>query len=296
MKYPASLPGPLLMGMLMGVLGAIAIFLLAVLLTAAGMTNKAHAAPNNEAANSPSGKAWWDDTPWDNPERGFNWYPPDAQPKPKKQAQPKPKSIKEMATMEDLRKELSRLKDMAIMQPTPNNLRVYLEAQTFLMDKSSVFADTARRVVWATPAVDYNNRSPVANFARIEQQERRLAGERDAIRARRNDYALAFFFRSDCPYCHNQAPVLKAIERQYGIKVLAITMDGKGLPDYPDARPDNGVSAVISGGNGIQMVPSLFLVDRKNQSGIPIGTGVLAQDEILTRIRVLTQTVPGQDF
>ena len=66
MKYPASLPGPLLMGMLMGVLGAIAIFLLAVLLTAAGMTNKAHAAPN-EAANSPSGKAWWDDTPWDNP-------------------------------------------------------------------------------------------------------------------------------------------------------------------------------------------------------------------------------------
>ena len=124
--------------------------------------------------SSPANKGWWDDTPWQNPERGFNWYPPDAPPvKKDKKIDTKPKSIKAMTTMEELQKELARLKDLAIMQPTQANLRNYLEAQTYVMDKSSVFADTARRVVWATPSVDYNNRSPTATFAQLNKKDMR---------------------------------------------------------------------------------------------------------------------------
>jgi len=50
--------------------------------------------------SGPANKGWWDDTPWQNPERGFNWYPPDAPPvKKDKKADAKPKSIKAMTTM-----------------------------------------------------------------------------------------------------------------------------------------------------------------------------------------------------
>lgn len=249
------------------------------------------------AIADPASKGWWDDTPWQNPDRGFNWYPPDAPPvKKDKKTEAKPKSIREMTTMQDLQKELARLKDLAIMQPSTANVKAYLEAQTYVMDKSSVFADTARRVVWATPSVDYNNRSPVANFARISQQQNRLDDERRVIAELRKDYAVAFFFRSDCPHCHNQAPIIKLLESQYGMRILAISLDSRPMSQFPEARPDNGISMLLTGGQGVQTVPALYLVDRRTQSGIPLGTGALALDEILTRIRVLTQTAPGQDF
>lgn len=165
------------------------------------------------ADSGPASKGWWNDTPWQNPERGFNWYPPDAPPVKKgKKADAKPKSIKAMATMEDLQKELARLKDLAIMQPTQANVRSYLEAQTYVMDKSSVFADIARRVVWATPSVDYNNRSPTATFAQLNKKDMRREAQEQALAELSRDYGLMFFFRSDCPYCHQQAPVLRLLK------------------------------------------------------------------------------------
>lgn len=248
-------------------------------------------------SDTPGGKAWWDDTPWQNPERGFNWYPPDAPPQKKdKKAEPKPKSIKEAKTMEELKKELARLKDLAIMQPTQANVRDYLEAQTYLMDKSSLFADTARRVVWATPSVDYNNRSPTATFAQLSKKDERREAQHQTLAELARDYGLMFFFRSDCAYCHQQAPVLRLLERNYGLPVMGVSMDGGGLPQFPDARRDNGISMTVSNGQGIQTVPALFLVHRVTRQAIPVGTGALAIDEIVERIRVLTRTQPGQEF
>jgi conjugal transfer pilus assembly protein TraF len=242
-------------------------------------------------------KGWWDDTPWQNPERGFNWYPPDAPPvKKDKKVDTKRQSIKAMTTLEELRKELARLKDLAIMQPTQANVRNYLEAQTYVMDKSSVFADTARRVVWATPSVDYNNRSPTATFAQINKKDMRREAQEQTMAELSRDYGLMFFFRSDCPYCHQQAPVLRLLERNYGLPVMGVSMDGGTLPQFPDARRDNGISMTVSNGQGIQMVPALFLVHRETRQAVPIGSGALAIDEIVERIRVLTRTQPGQEF
>lgn len=244
-------------------------------------------------SDTASSKSWWDDTPWQNPDRGFNWYPPDA---PPKKTEAKPKSIKDMKTMEALQKELARLKDLAIMQPTPSNVRDYLEAQTYVMDKSSVFADVARRVVWATPSVDYNNRSPTATFAQLSKKDIRRDAQQQTLAELSRDYGLMFFFRSDCPYCHQQAPVLRLLERQYGMPVLGVSMDGGTLPQFPDARRDNGISMTVSNGQGIQMVPALFLVHRETRQAVPIGSGALAIDDIVERIRVLTRTQPGQEF
>jgi len=244
-----------------------------------------------------SNKGWWDDTPWQNPERGFNWYPPDAPPvKNNPKVDDTPKSIKAMTKMEELQKELARLKDLAIMQPTQANVRNYLEAQTYVMDKSSVFADTARRVVWATPSVDYNNRSPTATFAQLNKKDMRREAQEQTLAELSRDYGLMFFFRSDCPYCHQQAPVLRLLERNYGLPVMGVSMDGGTLPQFPDARRDNGISMTVSNGQGIQMVPALFLVHRETRQAVPIGSGALAIDEIVERIRVLTRTQPGQEF
>jgi conjugal transfer pilus assembly protein TraF len=263
-----------------------------------GIVSAADVLAQAPASSQQADRNWWQDTPWHDSERGFNWYPPDAPPKKKeaKAVPPKPKAIQQMTTMEEVRKELDRLKDLAVLKPTNTNVHNYLVAQNWMMDKGSVFADTARRVVWQNPDVDYNSRTPIANFALSTQRDMQRAKQYKTLAELSRDYGLMFFFRGDCPYCHQQAPVLKMLEAQYGLPVLAVSMDGGSMPQFPNAKLDNGIAMQVSAGRGISTVPALFLVNRQTHESVAVGSGILAMDEIVERVRVLTSTTPGQEF
>lgn len=257
---------------------------------------------------------WWESDPWSNPERGFNWYPPDPPPAPKpkkeepKKEEPKkeapktaekkepPKRLEDLKTVEEIRKEVVRLRDIAIMEPSEKNIYTYLQANQYVMDKSSYFTDVWRRVVWQNPEIDYNARSPTANFAQVAMKERKNL-ESDALMDQlARTHGVVFFFRSDCDYCHLQAPVLQSLKQNFKIEVLPITLDGRPMREFPDARPDNGIASVVSRGRGIETVPALYLVSRDQKEIVPLGAGVLAMDEIVERIRVLYTTKPGDSF
>lgn len=246
------------------------------------------------AANGSS--SWWNDTPWQHKERGFHWYPDPYQPEEPEEQPPAPPAYQNMKTLEEVRKEVERLKNIAILEPTDENILIWLEANNWVMDKSSVFADTARRVAWANPHVDYNNRQTTVNTALSDYRTDRRADFKQNIADLSRDHGIFFFYRSDCRFCHQQAPILRMLEAQYGIKVMAVSMDGGPIPNFPDAVPDNGVSFVVSGGQGVTTVPAIYLVKRDTQESFPLGTGVLASEEIVERIWILTQTKPGDEF
>ena len=250
-------------------------------------------------AASADSSSWWTDTPWHRDDRGFLWYPdpaavPEQMEPAKKEA--KKKTYKEMETIEEIQAEVKRLKNLAILNPTDENVLNWLEANNWVMDKSSVFADTARRVTWANPQVDYNNRSTTVNIALAKQKDQRRVDFKQNMADLSRDHGIFFFYRSDCRFCHQQAPILKMLEAQYGIPVLAVSMDGGPIPNFPNARPDNGISMKITHGQGITTVPAVYLVKKKTQEAIPLGTGVISSDEIAERIWILTQTKPGQEF
>ena len=48
----------------------------------------------------------------------------------------------------------------------------------------------------------------------------------------------------------------KRFEQEFGFTVLAISMDGRAIPEYPNARPDNGMAARL---NDATAVPALYL-------------------------------------
>lgn len=245
---------------------------------------------------------WWEQNIWLDPDRGFYWYPPDHPMVPNEdQKQPeekisKPKSIYEMTSSKEVDKELKRLLDIAIFNPTENNVYEYQKAKAWVLGKAATFADVGRRVTWQNPDIDYNAKIPLASFGRNEMQVQRNSAERKTLADLSKDYGILFFYRSDCPYCHQQAPVLSELEKRHGIDVLAISMDGGGIQEFPDAKPDNGISRFVSQGQGITTVPAMFLVSNNKKTIVPIGTGALAMEEIVDRIYVLTQTKPGDGF
>lgn len=273
------------------------------MLLLAGLVGITMAATDQAATageRSAQAQNWWEDSPWGDPDRGFNWYPdPSVTKAPEKKSEEKkapPKSIYEMNNFDEINKEFKRIKEAAILNPTDKNVHEFLKANAWMMEKSAVFADTARRVVWANPDVDYNNKSPVTNASRLNQNRRDDTQRKDNIRSLADEHGLLFFARSDCSYCHDQAPILKLFERNFGMQVLTISMDGGPIPMFPDAKRDNGISMMVTQGTGIETVPAVYLVNRRTNEAIPLGTGVLAAEEIAERIRVVTRTKPGQEF
>ena len=240
---------------------------------------------------------WWDRSVWENPDRSYPWYPPErvVPPADEPLAPPPPaprKSIRELTTTKDIRDELERLKDQAVINPTKENVRTYLEAQQYVMGKGSAFADMARRVVWETAELDYSLRRPTNALAIDTFKSERRDTRDQAIARLAKENGLFFFFRSDCPYCHQLAPILKYLQDVHGIEVFPVSLDGGRLPQFPHAYPDNGISRVLE----VAQVPALFLSSKTERRVQPIGYGVLAADEILERMYVLTQLKPGEDF
>lgn len=225
----------------------------------------------------------------------FNWYCDDqaeAAPAPAQPTAPPKIDVTKMKTSKEVREALETLKDRAVMEPTEDNIKEYIAAQQHVFEKGSVFADTWRRVVWTTPDLDYSLRRPVNNSAIRTFDSSRGRSEGDHLKGLAREHGLMFFFRSDCPYCHQLAPTLKMLSRQYGIEILPVSLDGKGLPDYPNPKQNTGQAKSL----GVQRVPAVFIASRKTGEMAPVGYGVMSEAEIINRIFVLTGTKPGETF
>lgn len=102
-------------------------------------------------------------------------------------------------------------------------------------------------------------------------------------------HGLVFFFRSDCPYCKQTARALKEIERRYGVEVVAATLDGAGLPEYPQYRDGRNLGDKW----GVTAVPALFIADKNTLEHAPVGYGVMSLEQIIARMYQLTNVAEG---
>jgi conjugal transfer pilus assembly protein TraF len=187
---------------------------------------------------------------------------------------------------EALQKRVEDLRNIAIINPSEQNIRNYLNIQNFVIEKASTFADVAQRVIWASPELDPTVTGRPVNAKALEVFDREQAGARtNTVAQLSQTHALFFFFRSDCPYCHQFAPLLKDFEAKFGLKIVPISVDGGGLPEFRSPRMDNGIARTLD----VRQVPALFLAEPRGGKITPIGYGVLSESELLERIFVVTQ-------
>ncbi|HUX80438.1 MAG TPA: conjugal transfer protein TraF, partial [Alphaproteobacteria bacterium] len=194
--------------------------------------------------------------------------------------------------IENQRKEIETKLHAAIIEPTSENLIAYILAQRALMDQSQKFSESWKRVVITTPSLDETLVHPVDQNARHVYYDERHKELQKRIKKLAQDYGLFFFFRKNCPYCHGFAPIVKRFSEKYGWSVLAITMDGGTLPEFPHAKRDNGISERLQ----IAHVPALIALHPKTGQLIPLAYGMVSESEIEERINMLTQafTVKGE--
>ena len=231
-------------------------------------------------------------TYWLRNREGWFWYrDPPASVKPPKAVPPPPSRPAELVEFEAMQQRLDELKRVAVMNPTDTNLVAYMRYQRFVMNKSEVFAERWQRLVWTVPELDYGLSGRPTNSMAIgafdEQQQIRQA---QVVRNLASTHGLLFIFRSDCPYCHRFAPILKRFEQEFGMTVFPVSLDGRGLPEYPNPQTDNGIATRLNA----SVVPALYLTAPSKRQIRPVGFGVMALTELLERIAALAQD-PRED-
>ena len=107
-------------------------------------------------------------------------------------------------------------------------------------------------------------------------------------------YGVFYFYSSSCSACRTFSPVMRALSDNYGLEVLAVSMDGGPNEVFPNYVVDSGQYQRMGLQGGT--VPAIVLFDTQTKQPIPIGYGVMAADEVMQRIFYLTQIEPGSDY
>lgn len=229
--------------------------------------------------------------------QGWHWYPPEKSESeiPKEKTSKKTAKADPLERIQGIRQELERRKAQAVLEPTEKNILSYLTYQNEqVLERAGAFADQFRRVGWAHPELDHHIQPPINNLGKRVWLEQRQASEKNAVQELGKHYGLFFFFRSDCPYCHQFAPILQDFAKRNGLTVIPVSLDGGGLPEYPNPQRNNGQFERLTGKQAV--VPAVLAVNPQTQKVVLISYGLVAQDELQQRIYVLTQTEVGHDF
>ncbi|MBL8677435.1 MAG: type-F conjugative transfer system pilin assembly protein TraF [Alphaproteobacteria bacterium] len=230
---------------------------------------------------------------------GWHWYESlseslnDSKVEEKKpKTDPSPISPHQTPTekIEAQRKDIEQKLHAAIVEPTRENLIAYIIAQKVLMNQSQRFSESWQQVVMTTPALDETLIHPVDQNARHVYYSEKNKELTKHIKALSQEYGLFFFFKKACSYCHHFAPVVKHFAEKHGWFVLAISLDGGRLPEFPYARQDNGIAARLQ----VTHVPALIAVHPRSGQTIPLAYGLVSESEIERRVELLTRAVAFQ--
>lgn len=223
---------------------------------------------------------------FDQRERGWFWYEAFSS----RTEEARSGTSRRQLTVKQIREKGEKLFEAALLSPTKENVRAYMEHQKRVLERSEEFARVWKRVLWESPALDSTVDNPVsAAGAEISRNLRKTARE-GVIEKISQVGKLVFFFRSDCPFCRGQAEIIKTLERRHGIGVLAASLDGRGLhPLYPHFVNGAAQAARL----GVRRVPALFLFVPSHKKIARIGTGYLTLGEIRRRLHIVGEEVLG---
>jgi len=220
--------------------------------------------------------------------RGWFWYEdPPAPVKPK----PVPKGTvgtpattpakpAEVRMYEQFKAGMEEARIVAMFNPTQANVERYVQYRTALVKIADQLAEAGQRLVWSNPEYDMMQERPPSPVGVRAYDAKKAALQAETLARLAKTHVLYFFFKSDCPYCHAFAPSLAGFSMATGIQVFPVSLDGGGLPDFPNPNRDRGQAAAL----GVNTVPAVFLANPATREITPVAYGLQSDTELMDRI------------
>lgn len=201
-------------------------------------------------------------------------------------------------TVKGLRAEVERRLERALMDPTPEHVSAYLEANAFILGKAHRFQVAWERTRFAHPQYDWTASHPVANFATAEENERVMREKSVFLKSLGQEAGILFVVRADDPLSELAARSLASFARTNGIEVLVASDRPVTYAGLPPSKPYNALVASL----GLTRLPAAVLVPnpatvaagalrhpalRANPRPTLFATGVVSVEELGSRLMLL---------
>ena len=179
-----------------------------------------------------------------------------------------------------LREFYPKVRDRAIDDPTPENVRAERYLTRLMLDRAEHFALATAKVVQEDPRLDENVRRPTMP-AFSSSMDIDAAVARDALSVKLADEGELWMFHEGaaCRPCVQQLGILKSFQARIGIGIRAISLT--------DDVPDWGVLSVRDGGQaralGVEVAPTTLFASRYGGISV-ISHGPVAQDVLQMRL------------
>ena len=201
---------------------------------------------------------FWTEDVWVSPDRGFLFY--------QEKAKANPPEVPEFATVEELRAEAQRRLNVAVMEPSAENIKSYLAINTVMLEKSMRFAERWKETLWSNPAYDHTTLHPNANFAQVALKDEAKQNKEISLKKLSSQAGLVVLVQAGCSFCSMMVPVMKRLTQT--------------------ARPDNGIvkRLITLSGSAPTVTPAIFLVEKSGKTAQLIASGALSLEDLKERL------------
>ncbi|EAQ3218612.1 type-F conjugative transfer system pilin assembly protein TraF [Salmonella enterica] len=217
----------------------------------------------------------------DEPIVGWHWYnePVEKEEEEKNEPTVSLTSLPPSLQMKVLQRVTADRLNNAILYPTVENFTAYMKMQNFWTTQAGRFSAVAAKSMLVHPELDYNLRYSHYNSTVPLQMKAELGLQEAALRELTAKYGLFYFYRGKNALDVQMAKVVSQVAQQYGVALVAVSMDGARAAELPDTRPDTGQAQRL----GITHLPALFLVDPGAEDYRPMSYGFMTQDDLMKR-------------
>ena len=178
--------------------------------------------------------------------------------------------------------KLKQLLSLAILSPTKENIENYIRNQRYWLTQSSSFAQAWGKTLLEHPELGEFLTTPTSTYGILAKRAHDLKRRVDLLQTLAKDHFLVFFFKGHDPLAQKVAEVAKLFASTNGWKYKAVSLDGAPLPQLQEFAVDRGLSQNF----GVQVSPSLYVVNPKENQIYPVGAGLISVSELEANIEI----------
>lgn len=179
-----------------------------------------------------------------------------------------------------LKENLEPLMLRAMDNPTPENIAAYAYANRLMMDLGTRFSSKMMEYMSQESPLQESARRPFSAFALDEFAKNRQGSLKTVLDAIKSESHIWFFYSSSCSFCLRQVPVLQELHKQYGIEILAISLDGGMLPGIENFNIVYDENQQVARQFNVSRTPTMHLVKNATEQVLPLGEGMHTLTEL----------------
>ena len=189
--------------------------------------------------------------------------------------------------MQEFSRQLEERKYIMFARPTPENVKSYRDKEAEMWDKAMQLQESWDMANFLYPEQRDQINNP-DNVHAVKLKRKLEQEDQDkVIKAFADNFELVAFFKNNCRYCHEFAPVLGSFIREFGFIAETVILDDPNLA----AKASYLVRKL-----NIEATPVVFAISKDSKTAFELVRGFVSISELRFAVAMSWKHLKSKDF